>query len=90
MMEEQEMFNKDKTEKQLLYGEIERLRKVNRKLADENRRLREGLVNIERYREKYTELIQSAEKIQKRYRAELKAFDGIGDLYKKELGKLKK
>ncbi len=34
------MFNKSRTEKQLLYSEIERLKKINSKLADENRRLR--------------------------------------------------
>lgn len=55
------MFNKSRTEKQLLYGEVERLKKINRKLEDENRRLREGVEDIEKYWEKYKKLIESVE-----------------------------
>lgn len=43
------MFNKSRTEKQLLYSEVERLKKINKKLADENRRLRENSERIEQY-----------------------------------------
>ena len=84
------MFNKSRTEKQLLYSEVERLKKMNGKLADENRRLKEGLVDIERYREKYKELVSSIGMIKNRYRDKLKTFDGMEALYRKELGRLKK
>ena len=53
------MFNKIRTEKQLLYSEVERLKKMNGKLEDENRRLREGMKDIEQFRQKYKELISS-------------------------------
>ena len=46
------MFNKIRTEKQLLYSEVERLKKMNGKLEDENRRLREGMKDIEQFRQK--------------------------------------
>lgn len=83
------MFNKSRTEKQLLYGEVERLKKINSKLADENRRLREGLGDIEKYREKYNKIIQSMEMIKKQYTEKLKVFDGIEALYRKEYRKIK-
>lgn len=83
------MLNKGRTEKQLLYSEVERLKKINRKLKDENRRLREGIEDIEKYREKYKELIGSIEMIKKQYAEKLKVFDGIEELYRKEYRKLK-
>ena len=49
------MFNKSRTEKQLLYSEVERLKKMNGKLEDENRRLREGMKDLEQFRKKYKE-----------------------------------
>ena len=75
------MFNKSRTEKQLLYSEVERLKKMNGKLADENRRLREGLVDIERYRKKYKELVSAIEMIKSGYRDKLCLFDDITPLY---------
>lgn len=83
------MFNKSRTEKQLLYSEVERLKKINQKLADENRRLREGMGDIEKYREKYNKIIQSMEMIKKQYTEKLKVFDGIEVLYRKEYRKIK-
>ena len=61
------MFNKIRTEKQLLYSEVERLKKMNGKLEDENRRLREGMKDIEQFRQKYKELISSIGMIKNRY-----------------------
>ncbi len=85
------MFNnKDKTEKQLLYREVERLRKINRKLEDENRRLRENSEKIERCRKEYETLMKSVENMQKRYGEKLKMFDGLSVIYRKESGRLKK
>ena len=84
------MFNKSRTEKQLLYSEVERLKKMNGKLEDENRRLREGMKVIEQFRQKYKELISSIGMIKNRYRDKLKTFDGMEALYWKELGRLKK
>lgn len=83
------MFNKSRTEKQLLYGEVERLKKINGKLEDENRRLRSSMEEIEKYREKYNKIIQSMEMIKKQYTEKLKVFDGIEALYRKEYRKLK-
>ena len=83
------MFNKSRTEKQLLYSEVERLKKMNGKLADENRRLREGLVDIERYRKKYKELVNSIEMIKNGYRDKLCLFNDISMNYRKELERLK-
>ncbi len=83
------MFNKSRTEKQLLYSEVERLKKMNGKLADENRRLREGLVDIERYRKKYKELVSAIEMIKNGYRDKLCLFDDISMKYRKELERLK-
>ncbi len=76
------LFNMNKAERELLYGEINRLKKVNKKLEDENRRLRGGLEDIERYREKYKEMIESVEGVQKRYKDELKSFGGLRELYR--------
>lgn len=85
------MFNnKDKTEKQLLYREVERLRKINRKLEDENRCLRENSEKTERYRKEYETLMKSVENMQKRYGEKWKMFDGLSVIYRKESGKLKK
>lgn len=83
------MFNKSRTEKQLLYSEVERLKKINSKLADENRRLRSSMEDIEKYREKYNKIVQSMEMIKKQYTEKLKVFDGIEALYRKEYRKLK-
>lgn len=83
------MFNKSRTEKQLLYSEIERLKKINSKLADENRRLRSSMGDIEKYREKYSQIVQSMEMIKKQYAEKLKDFNGIEALYRKEYRKLK-
>ncbi len=83
------MFNKNRTEKQLLYSEVERLKKINSKLADENRRLRSSMGDIEKYREKYSQIVQSMEMIKKQYTEKLKVFDGIEVLYRKEYRKIK-
>ena len=53
---------KDKTEKQLLYREVERLRKINRKPEDENRCLRENSEKTERYRKESGKLKKQTEK----------------------------
>ncbi len=66
-MEEMKNVYKDKTEKQLLYREVERLRKINRKPEDENRCLRENSEKTERYRKEYETLMKSVENMQKRY-----------------------
>ena len=84
------MLNKGRTEKQLLYSEVERLKKINRKLEDENRRLRENSEKIEEYRKEYETLMKSVEDMQKRYGEKLKMFDGLSVIYRKELGRLKK
>lgn len=81
------MFNKSRTEKQLLYSEVERLKKINGKLADENRRLGSSMEEIEKYREKYKETLQSMEMMKKQYAEKLKIFDGIEALYRKEYRK---
>lgn len=82
------MFNKRKAERELLYAEINRLKKINEKLEDKNRCLREGIRDIEKYREKYKELIGSVEVIKKSYRDKLNTFEGMSVLYRKELEKL--
>ncbi len=83
------MFNKRKAERELLYAEINRLKKINSKLADENRRLRSSMGDIEKYREKYSQIVQSMEMIKKQYAEKLKDFNGIEALYRKEYRKLK-
>ena len=83
------MFHKSRTEKQLLYSEVERLKKINQKLADGNRRLRSSMEDIEKYREKYDEIVQSMEMIKKKYTEKLKVFNGIEALYRKEYRKIK-
>ena len=56
---------KRKAERELLYAEINRLKMINKKLEDENRRLRENSEKIEEYRKEYEQLIQSIERMQK-------------------------
>ena len=72
------MFNKSRTEKQLLYSEIERLKKINSKLADENRRLRIIQVrqnnieaNMKNLVMNYRKCIEIVNNIGKHYRTEL-------------------
>ena len=79
----------NKAERNLLYGEISRLKKINKKLADENRRLHGTLDEIENYRDKYKELIESVEKVKKKYEKQAKSFNEIDKMYRKELGKVK-
>ncbi len=66
-----------------------RLKKINEKLEDENRCLREGIRDIEKYREKYSQIVQSMEMIKKQYAEKLKDFNGIEALYRKECRKIK-
>lgn len=78
------MFNKRKAERELLYAEINRLKKINEKLEDENKCLRRGMEDIEKYRDKYKDLIESLEIMKKRYEKQLDAFDRLHNVYIKE------
>ncbi|WP_304429153.1 hypothetical protein, partial [uncultured Acetatifactor sp.] len=54
-----------------------------------NRRLRENSEKTEQYRKEYEQLMESAGMLQKKYKKQLDAFDGLSVVYRKELGKLK-
>ena len=83
------MFQKEKTEKKLLYNEINRLEKLVCRLEEENKCLRGGLEDIEKHREKYKELIAFVEGIREKYKEGLSAFEGLGAVYEEELKRLR-
>jgi len=82
------MFNKNKEEKELLYAEISRLKKVNRKLEDENTRLRENSEMIGRYRMEYEKLIKEMKSLKSKYEKYAGLITKAEKNYKREYDRL--
>ena len=77
------MFNKNKEEKELLYAGINRLKRTNRKLEDENRRLKENTEMIGHYRTEYEKLVNDMKDLKSRYEKCI----GMAEKVEKDYGK---
>lgn len=83
------MFNKKKTEMDLLYSEIIRLNKQNKKLMEENKQLRGVLGEVEKYREEYKSLSNDMKRIKEQYQEKIQKFDKIQSLFVDEYNTIK-
>ncbi|MCI8787305.1 MAG: hypothetical protein HFI84_11745 [Eubacterium sp.] len=62
----------------------------NKRLKQENQRLRTSLHELEGYKDEYDRLIASLDQLKVSYKQKLKEFDNLKNQYKKELDKLLK
>lgn len=82
------MFHRDKEEKALLHAEIERLKKANWKLEDENMRLRENKETAVRYRMEYEKLAGNMRNLKSRYEKCIRTAEKMEKNYRKEYQRL--
>ena len=84
------MINKNKAERELLYAELSRIKKINRRLEDENRCLRENSEKIKEYRREYETLIDHMKNVEKKYKKHIALVADVEKAYQAELKKQQK
>lgn len=78
------MFNKKKTETDLLYSEISRLKKQNKKIMLENKLLHEMASEFEGYQQQYQSALKEIAQIKTRYLTNIKQFENMQRLFAAE------